>query len=669
MANYSLILDTKFKPFSYQEMLAPVAAATEAHQYLEDAYGELSTKASIWEELANEQTDPYAYNLYKRYADDLNNKLDQLLKEGLNVDSRRGMIDMKSRYNKEIAPIETAYKKREELAKEQRDALKANPTMLFQRKAKDISLDDFIKNPSLDYGESYSGALLTKQVSDVAATLAKEVNTPDGRRRIRKLLTDSGRWIPYQYEIALQKGFTKEEVDKAIRGDSDANPILTNIVNGVLDSSGISAWGDDDTYNQARYFANQGLYSAIGTTDYSNIVDTYNQNLALARAKNPSTRTGSEKLSMSDLGRFPINTVKIGLGDSKEGKKDDDIRAMFGTKRNTEGSITRAIFSKLPKEMKDKLSNQYMYRVTTNEIVPSPGSTTITQKAVSHVGTFFDENGKLLTKDEYNIINKNNPRHFDYDKTMKKLADYLEVPVSLVPNNFEEIEQAISSMEQGKGSGLLRGIELMLSPEDMDAAIGRIVSSTRNSSGELTVKKITGYENGEYKLGNRVDIDDIYDEEKGKAKGSPKFVVSDLSGKTNLLLISGGETYYVPTSDLGSIVDDTNIDTAEMMKVSKARDIKMKELQAFLDVTGIDETTFNALLNIDPTTETNPDLVLAHNKALELYTAIKKGDTALANLGASQISSLMTGLTGTYKPTEFKTSSQTGEYNPYLMEE
>ena len=39
MAGYNIVLDTKFKPFSYQEMLAPVAAATQAHQAVEEEYG------------------------------------------------------------------------------------------------------------------------------------------------------------------------------------------------------------------------------------------------------------------------------------------------------------------------------------------------------------------------------------------------------------------------------------------------------------------------------------------------------------------------------------------------------------------------------------------------------------------------------------------------------
>lgn len=111
--------------------------------------------------MANEQTDPYAYKVYKKYADDLKMQADQLAREGLSLTSRQGMLQMKQRYSKEITPIETAYKRREELAAEQRKALAQNPTMLYQRMASTMSLDDFIKDPSLDYGQQYSGALIT----------------------------------------------------------------------------------------------------------------------------------------------------------------------------------------------------------------------------------------------------------------------------------------------------------------------------------------------------------------------------------------------------------------------------------------------------------------------------------------------------------------------------
>lgn len=306
MANYSLILDTKFKPFSYAEMLAPVAAATQAHQAIEEEYGNLATKANVWEEMANEQTDPYAYKMYKTYSDDLEARAEQLMRYGLNASSRKGMLDMRARYSKEIVPIETAYKRREELATEQRKALAQNPTLRYQRMARTMSLDDFIKNPSLDYGESYSGALLTQQVSQAATAF-------------QKALTDKGKLkglgLPYQYERMLQYGATPAQVMAAMsqdaqQGDSEAVKFLRGITEQVLKSSGVADWADNATMEEFRAFANQGLYSAIGQTKIDNFTDQFSMQDALnarqharqvAAQKAAEERQRQERLKMYDI--------------------------------------------------------------------------------------------------------------------------------------------------------------------------------------------------------------------------------------------------------------------------------------------------------------------------------------------------------------------------------
>lgn len=302
MANYSLILDTKFKPFSYAEMLAPVAAATQAHQAIEEEYGNLATKANVWEEMANEQTDPYAYKMYKTYSDDLETRAEQLMRYGLNASSRKGMLDMRARYSKEIVPIETAYKRREELAAEQRKALAQNPTLRYQRMARTMSLDDFIKNPSLDYGESYSGALLTQQVSQ-AATAFQNALTDKGK------LKDLG--LPYQYERMLQYGATPAQVMAAMsqdaqQGDSEAVKFLRGITEQVLKSSGVADWADNATMEEFRAFANQGLYSAIGQTKIDNFTDQDALN-----ARQHARQVAAQKAAEERLKMYNINPTSL----------------------------------------------------------------------------------------------------------------------------------------------------------------------------------------------------------------------------------------------------------------------------------------------------------------------------------------------------------------------
>lgn len=262
MANYSLVINSQFKPFSYQEMLAPTLMATQAHQELENQYGELATKASVWEEMANEQTDPYAYKMYKTYANDLEEQAGQLAREGLNAASRRDMLNMRARYSKEITPIEQAYTARQKQAEQQQQALLQDPTLMLSRKAATTSLDDYIRNPQLAY-ESYSGKLITAQAASAASALAKEMQ--EKPRKWRSILGNS------YYETMMQKGFSSQAVLQAIQDNPNAAPQLTRIVEDAINSSGVRNWGDQATIARAIDYAKQGLWSAVGETQYQTL--------------------------------------------------------------------------------------------------------------------------------------------------------------------------------------------------------------------------------------------------------------------------------------------------------------------------------------------------------------------------------------------------------------
>ena len=61
--NYGFVSGARFRPFSYQEMVAPLQQATEAQQQIEDAYGELGAQSDLMASIANEQANPEAYRM------------------------------------------------------------------------------------------------------------------------------------------------------------------------------------------------------------------------------------------------------------------------------------------------------------------------------------------------------------------------------------------------------------------------------------------------------------------------------------------------------------------------------------------------------------------------------------------------------------------------------
>lgn len=300
MANYSLVINSQFKPFSYQEMLAPTLMATQAHQELENQYGELATKASVWEEMANEQTDPYAYKMYKAYANDLEEQAGQLAREGLNAASRRDMLNMRARYSKEITPIEQAYAARQKQAEQQQQALLQDPTLMLSRRAATTSLDDYIRNPQLSY-ESYSGKLITAQAASAASALAKEMQ--EKPRKWRSILGNS------YYETMMQKGFSSKAVLQAIQGNPKAAPQLTRIIEDAIDSSGVRNWGDQATIERAIDYAKQGLWSAVGETQYQTL-DNWRAKMAEQEAMQIRAEERAAARAQQDKG-FELNPSNI----------------------------------------------------------------------------------------------------------------------------------------------------------------------------------------------------------------------------------------------------------------------------------------------------------------------------------------------------------------------
>lgn len=319
-ANY-IVINSKFKPFSYAEMLQPVQMATLAHQEVENEYTELATKANVWDEMANEQTDPYAYKMYKTYSNDLEEQAGQLAREGLTPASRQNMLRMKQRYSSDIVPIEQAYKRRQELIDEQRKLLAQDNTFMFDRNASMLSLDDLIKNPQLTY-QSYSGATLAKQVGTAAQSLAKEMR--DNPRKWRTILGNQ------YFETIMQRGYRPEEIIQVLQNDPNASSVLKGIVEDAVGSSNIASWGDESTLDRAYGYARQGLWNAVGETQYqiqSNKAYDYAMQDQLARNKEARARAAKEAEKKARLyyRAVPKTTVD---GDKKTTQMNVDLQVL-----------------------------------------------------------------------------------------------------------------------------------------------------------------------------------------------------------------------------------------------------------------------------------------------------------------------------------------------------
>lgn len=342
MPNFAYTNQTNFRPFSYQEMLAPVLMATQAHQAVEEAYSELDSQANAIGSLANEANDPVTYQRYKAYESALRTQADALAKNGLTPGSRQSLLDLKGRYAKDITPIQNAITRRRELADEQRKALLQNPTLMFQRDMNSMSyessLDRFLENPDYDYGERYSGALLTQQVSQAAGNLAKELSNYGNGKRLDA----------YTKTFLQQHGFTRDQVLDAIGNPNRAQsqPVLNAIVEQVMGSSGMASWADQPTMDKAYNYARQGLWSAIGQTNVSTYED-YGARLAAQEAMQKRLKDYErQQAEQSRLKMYNINPSSLyGREEvAAQNKATKELLEKFKSKGyfNSRGALTNA---------------------------------------------------------------------------------------------------------------------------------------------------------------------------------------------------------------------------------------------------------------------------------------------------------------------------------------
>lgn len=243
MANYSLVVNSKFQPFSFDRYLQPYQIYGQNYKEIEEQYTDLSTKAGIWDGLANKQTDPHTYKMYKTYANDLENQASQLASEGLNAVSRKNMLNMRARYSKEIIPIEQVYNQRSKLAEEQRKLRAANPSIMFDRDFSSISLDDLLDNPELSY-TSVSGDDLYKKGKEAAISASSRMMNVSPA-------------LQGQY-WKIRQGYGADAANKFLLNQSNI-PELKDAINRIVSQSGVTK----ENLSRAIDYTISGIMSGI----------------------------------------------------------------------------------------------------------------------------------------------------------------------------------------------------------------------------------------------------------------------------------------------------------------------------------------------------------------------------------------------------------------------
>jgi hypothetical protein len=235
MANIILTSTNNFKPFTYDEYIKPLDLLEAKHEALEDAYGDLESKASVWERLKDNPQDANVYNQYKKFIDDLRSQADALMREGLTPTSRRDLSKMKARYVAELNPIEEAWIKREADIKDYKTQLTKDPTLLSgDSNPMNASLTSYMNGNTPTY-KYLSREDLYKQGLTAATALSK------GKYNESKPVLDAGRQY---WKMVTEQGYSPDEAAQWL-ANNGAFPEITAEVNRIKEAYNTAGLGSN----------------------------------------------------------------------------------------------------------------------------------------------------------------------------------------------------------------------------------------------------------------------------------------------------------------------------------------------------------------------------------------------------------------------------------------
>lgn len=304
---------------SFQELMVAPAYLTEQHDLANERLSETLSQANLAEVAAMQDPNSRAAQMYQAYTSSLNQAIEDLSSKGLQgsgIKSRLGKL--RADYNSQISPILGAYEQQKADKARYDELVTRDPSWIGAYDPSRATIDSYLSTGNQSYvPQGISGQALTTQVANAAKPFADWVN--------QNLPQLAGTGLPFQYFTMIQKGFSPNDVAMAIARDtgvsaqeaSQGAQILAQLRDNVLVANGVYNLFDVDSeeFNRAVEYANQGLYQAIGTRQFGNMTDTFNQNIAVERFK-ASLKSGDT--GIGSVGMYPIVNV-----DANKGKEID----------------------------------------------------------------------------------------------------------------------------------------------------------------------------------------------------------------------------------------------------------------------------------------------------------------------------------------------------------
>lgn len=501
MAKNYIVINSKFKPFSYQEMLQPVAQATEVHKDIETQIGDVSQQADMLKGLLNEQTDRESFKRYKDFSTNLETQASELASQGLTQGSMQNLINLKRNYATQIVPIQNAYNKRQEDIKAQQDLRIKDSSLMFDRDARVTSLDQYLENPDLGFNSLSANEIYSTASKDFA-NLAKNIQQGEQWNTIL-----GGQY----YERKIQEGYTPEQIGMLVAQDENAPKELKDLYDSTLETYMSRGQWDEQQQQSIRDAINRSASYGIGNVK----TDIQSNKAYVAPSVVPPVAPEDD---IPDVDLSDIDQV-------------DYIRGTNLNKYITDNKyITKD--AKLTSEGQNLIKGYY------DKSLDKPD-----------MENYYD-NGVMKS------VDRNIKRKQKAQKLIKDLGiDNVVKDGKISTENINKHLQAINENQEYDGM-LTRHTRFHLGKTTGESITSKLASLGEN----MYVEPVIGFtDDGDYKFGDGMSATEF------KARKSDNYTLTYDNAKNTLLMRSGSTDYKIPLTVLPATVIKELKNNAELL--------------------------------------------------------------------------------------------------------
>ena len=325
-ANY-ITINSTFEPDDYKTMLEEAKDMTAQQQALEDKMTEQRTGMAALKQTANT---PYARALLDQFETHLNNASDSLSRNGLSMQTRATAKDLIPLFSQTVLPVSTAVAAKDAMVKAQENDIKEGKDTQFDRKANDISLDEFIKNPSLTY-DSQNLDNITNNSAKVFENIKNVLRSSTGSRN---WMNEFGNYYMTRFN---QYGLKPAEIMKGVLRDPNAPTEIKVALNNLYQAQKSYKWGNQFEDDRAWEAIARGMWFGLAKPEITDVKDE--AGLDALRAARAAKETVLPKESLTRL-YYDYTTDDKNKGVMNElGNLFDDIKMKSDGKGNVDEKL------------------------------------------------------------------------------------------------------------------------------------------------------------------------------------------------------------------------------------------------------------------------------------------------------------------------------------------